>query len=515
MVKVGLPISCVGEWVGSVFTAVLHWTNRAFRAAMGYCLSWLCLVLSDASAPLRAVEPNAALPNFVFILGEGQGWASTSVIMDPEIPWSRGMVVRTPNLERMAATGMKFSSAYAPSPRCTPSRAAMLTGKSPAQLHMTFVNDRAVDAGILVTPRPVTQLPRAEATVASLLRQRGYATAQFGKWHVGRLDPRQHGFDESDGPNSNGGPDNVETPNPKQAWAITRLGIDFISRQTQAGRPFYVQICHYPARGSGGVRPETLASVCERMNVRDSVGKAGKEILDIAAMEDMDATIGDVWEALKAQGLLERTYVIYMPDHGTPGANGKLAGGKGGVWEGGVRVPLLVTGPGIVPGSLCRLRVSGLDLLPTIAELAGVRSLPAGLEGTSLAAVLKAPDTARVTRAGYEFVIHFPHYDKDPDGPASSIYDGNWKLIRFHETGRCRLYDLAGDPGERSDLGDREPELKRKLEQSLLDYLKRINAQMPTSGQTRKPSDGALGNQGETQPTESIYKGRRAGERAR
>ena len=478
------------------FAALLNSSNGWSFGLRRLWLIWGTGVASLAVS--HAVETSA--PNFVFIMGEGQGWTSTSIAMDDRIPWSRGAVVRTPNLERLASAGMRFSAAYAASPRCTPSRAAFLTGKSPARLHMTFVNDRASDGGALTTPEALTQLPVSEVTIAALLRRRGYATAQFGKWHVGRLDPRQYGFDESDGPNGNGGPENVETPNPKQASLLTQLGIGFMSRQVKAGRPFYLQLCHYAPRGAAGVRPETLASVRERMSAQTGAGNANRGMIDIAAMEDMDATIGSVWAALADLGIVGKTYVIYMPDHGTPGGNGWLAGGKGGVWEGGVRVPLLIAGPGITPATVSPIRVTGLDLFPTIAELAGITKLPADIEGASLVPILKVPGIAPVTRATPEFVIHFPHYDKDPGGPASAVYQGNFKLIKFYESGTSRLYDLARDPGERSDIAGREPVEVGRLERSLVEYLKRVEAQMPVATQggdvRRQPTQKRNGGRG-------------------
>ena len=156
-------------------------------------------------------------PNFIVILGEGAGWTSSSVQMDDRNPASKGTGLRTPNLERLASSGMRFADGYAASPRCTPSRAALFTGKSPAQLHMTFVNEggRMSDAnGRVITPNASTELSMAEITIGEFLQRAGYATAHFGKWHVGRASPSQHGFDESDGATGNGGPDNVAAPNP-------------------------------------------------------------------------------------------------------------------------------------------------------------------------------------------------------------------------------------------------------------------------------------------------------------
>lgn len=444
----------------------------------------LCLLVVVGLVHLGAAAP-ATRPNFLFIFGEGQGWTSTSIQMDDTVAASKGEIVRTPNLERIAAQGMRFASAYAPSPRCSPSRASVFTGKSPAQLHMTFVNEGGGDSGSSAgarvnTPRPVMETPANEVMIGGLLKRAGYATAHFGKWHVGRVSPKAHGYDETDGANNNGGPEEVETPNPKQAFVITRLGMDFMARQVKAGKPFYLQVCHYAGRGPEGALKETLASVTQR--AASQSGRQGRErdLADVAVMEDMDTTVGLLLAKLKELGIAENTYVIYMPDHGTQGRNAPLTGGKGGVWDGGIRVPLLIAGPGIAPGVCSHVRVTGTDLFPTIAELAGVRELPRGVEGGSLLPLLTGGGTGVVKRPREEFVVHFPHYDKDADGPASAILLGNYKLMRVYETGDRRLFDLSKDIAERSDLAKQLPDKVADLDRRLTEYLIAVGAQMPT-----------------------------------
>ncbi|NDB78132.1 MAG: sulfatase, partial [Verrucomicrobia bacterium] len=166
---------------------------------------------------IRAVSSASAAPSFVVIYGEGAGWSSSSVQMDDRNPASRSTSLKTPNLERLAAAGMRFANGYAASPRCTPSRAALFTGRSPAALHMTFVGDGRRDEAVLarvIAPHAVLELPESTTTIGELLQRAGYATAHFGKWHVGRESPAKHGFSENDGANNNGGPENVASPNP-------------------------------------------------------------------------------------------------------------------------------------------------------------------------------------------------------------------------------------------------------------------------------------------------------------
>ncbi|MEI7899779.1 MAG: sulfatase-like hydrolase/transferase [bacterium] len=420
-------------------------------------------------------------PNFVFVLGEGHGWSSTSVQMDDAVPASKSAFVRTPNIEKLAQGGMRFANFYAPSPRCTPSRATFFTGKSPAQLHMTFVGEGKKESGgnpngRVTAPSASMELPTGETTVAELLKRDGYATAHFGKWHVGRTSPARHGFDESDGPTNNGGPDNVANPHPKQLIGMTRRGTDFMARQVKAGKPFYLQLSHYASRQGGDASPEAVAAVKAWGG-----SLSERETAEAAADFDLDLAFGLVLKKLDELGIAANTYVIFTTDHGTPGRNPPLAGGKGTVSEGGLRVPFIISGPGVQPGTCSRVRATGADLFPTIAELAKVSEpLPAGVEGGSLVTVLASAGTGAVKRPRDEFVVHFPHYDKDAIGPASAILLGDFKLIRAYETGAVQLFNIANDPGERRDLAREMPDKGKELDQRLTAYLAAVHAQMPT-----------------------------------
>ncbi len=421
----------------------------------------------------------AAPPNFVLILGEGHGWAGTSVLMEDGVASSRSAYVRTPELERLAAGGMRFARCYAASPRCTPSRAALMTGKSPARLHMTFVGEGREGgestAHRMIPPRPVLGLPAAETTLAELLQRAGYATAHFGKWHLGRAHPRTHGFDEDDGANDNGGPERVEHPHPRQLRAMTGLGLDFITRQARSGRPFYLQLSHYPSRQGDDAGSETLAEV-----TRAGLAGNARERNEAAAMRDCDRALGDVLRRLEELDLARNTYVLFTTDHGAPGRNPPFAGGKGTVSDGGLRVPLIIRGPGIAPGSCSRVPVYGVDVLPTLIALAGGGgSLPDGLEGGSLVPLLRHGGIGEVARVRSGYVVHFPHYDKDAVGPASAIYSGDFKLIRLYETGVRVLYEVAKDPGERRDLAGEAPGTVAEMDRALTEYLEAVGADLP------------------------------------
>ena len=440
----------------------------------------LCAIFLVASLPLYAKQPN-----FVVVLGEGHGWSTTSVQMDDAVPASKSADVVTPNLETLAKEGMRFANFYAASPRCTPSRAAIFTGKSPAALHMTFVGEGKADNrgaanGKLLPPDCSIELPTVETTIAEFLKENGYATAHFGKWHVGRTDPSIHGFDESDGPTNNGGPENVPNPHPKQLFGMTERGMDFMARQVKANKPFYLQLSHYAFRHAEGGRQE--APKPEGVAPPDPA----------QAEADLDVAFGMLLKKINELGIADNTYVIFTTDHGSPGKNPPLAGGKGTVSEGGLRVPFIIRGPGIQAGTCSHVRAEDEDIFPTVAALAGItQPLPAGIEGGSLAAVVHGAGKGVVQRPREEFIVHFPHYDKDPSGPASAILLGDFKLVRIYETDALRLYNIAQDPGERRDLAAEMPDKTKDLNQRLTGYLDSVHAQMPVPNPNYDPAKTA------------------------
>lgn len=476
------------------------------------------LVLSLLPCCSVAQSPTISVPkrpNFVFLQleGTGAGWSSTSVAMDDRLPKAKGADGITPNLEALANDGMRFSDFYVSAPRCTPARATFLTGVSAAKLKMTYVNEggqerrgggagggggggggrngggqrrnQAPDTSAedengqtrLIPPRSTPELPASITTIAELLKQQGYSSAHFGKWHVGRQAPSAHGFDEHDGPNTNQGPGRDPKPNPEQAATITDKGLAFAKAQKEGGKPFYLQLSHY----GGGSAEESSAETRQKLaqQIRSLREKA---MWQAAILHEIDGHIGRLLAGLKDLGLEDSTYVFVSFDHGMSGRNSNppLSGGKGSVREGGVRVPLLVRGPGIEKGVCSHVRSNGADLLPTMAELAGVAKLPPEVEGGSLVATLRGGGKGEVQRPSEAFVVHFPHYDLGNGGPASAIWLGDHKLIRCYEDDSVRLYDLAKDPGESKDLAGSMPEKKAELEKRLDDYLKSIDASMAT-----------------------------------
>jgi arylsulfatase A-like enzyme len=447
----------------------------------------VALACAPASAPDR--------PNFVFVQAEAQGWSSTSVDMDGAPPVNARPAGLTPNLERMAADGTRMSDFYVSCPRCTPSRASWVTGIGPAKLHMTYQSEggRGGDAEEryklmkMIPPTPEVDLPAGVRTTGEALGDLGYASAHFGKWHAGRKAPSDVGFTACDGSNSNQGPERGVAPNPKQCTEITDRGIAFMREQVKAGKPFYLQIDHYGFGAEEEATPEALAAAKALVP-----GVSGKPMGAIAGARDVDTQLGRVMAAIRELGIADRTYVFYSADHGAQGgggtrvqANPPLAGGKGSVAEGGIRVPFLAMGPGIPAGKVVSARGVNTDLLPTLLELAGApaatpadRDARAAIEGGSLVPVLKS-GAADVVRPHEGVVIHFPHYDLNNGGPATAMYLKQWKLVRNYDTGKVALYDIAKDRAESNDVAAANPEVVKDLEGRIDSYLKAVNAQMP------------------------------------
>ena len=474
-----------------------------------------------AAKPAANEKSATRAPNIIFIQAEATGWSSTSVDMDGEPPSHARGPELTPNLSKLASEGMRFSDFYVTAPRCTPSRASWVTGISPAKMHMTYQNEGGANRREegnggsynlmrMIPPEVEEYLPKGVQTTGDLLRELGYGTAHFGKWHAGRADPKANGFDVSDGPNGNQGPERGIAPNPKQCTEIVDKGIAFMREQLKEGKPFFVQISHY---GFGAEEEATPVSLEVAREV--APGVSGKPLGAIAGQHDMDLQLGRLRAALAEMGVADNTYIFFSADHGAQGggggaargggggggggggrnsANPPFAGGKGSVSEGGIRVPFIAYGPGIPAGIVSNVRATGMDLLPTLSDLAGKPvgksfempkepDAPLSVEGGSLVPVLmtsgEQAGKGAIARAREEIVIHFPHYDLNNGGPASAIYLGQFKLVRNYDAKTVKLYDIAKDRGETNDIASTMPEKVKELEEKLDAYLKAVKAGMP------------------------------------
>lgn len=422
-------------------------------------------------ALLPAAEPSR--PNIILMLADDQGWNGTSVRMHPDVPGSRSDVIQTPNLEKLAAQGMRFSAAYAPAPVCSPTRISLQTGRSPAALHWTKA--APPEAGHKLTePTNVKAIADGEATIGSLLRAAGYATAHYGKWHIRGGGPARHGYDDSDGDTGNEEAFKYTDPNPVNIFGMVKSATAFMDKSKMAGKPFYVQLSWNALHAAGNANKATLAKY-QKLNLGNE-----KRTQVAAISEDLDTGVGALLKAIDDLELSGNTYVIYTSDNGAGGGGrGALHGGKGDVYEGGIRVPFIVRGPGVKANSVCHTRIVGYDFLPTFCEWARVapNKLPKAIEGGSLAKVI-GDGKGEVKRPRDGLVFHFPHYQGD--APHSALIVGDLKLMKFYEDNRVLLFDLAKDLREQTDLSKKRPEDTAKLEKQLTEYLKAVNAQMPT-----------------------------------
>ncbi len=425
----------------------------------------------------------AERPNIVFMLADDQGWNGTSVAMHPTVLGSKGDIFHTPNLERLAAQGMRFSAGYAPASVCSPTRIALQTGRSPAALHWTKA--APPESGHkLIEPRNVKSISANETTVAELLKQAGYMTAHYGKWHIGGGGPEKHGYDESDGDTGNENAFKFHDPNPVDIFGMAERTEAFMAKAKQAKKPFFIQLSWNALHAAENANKATMAKYEKALSGESDF----KRIKTAAITEDLDTGVGRVMASIEKLGLSDNTFVIYMADNGASGGKKVLNGGKGGMWEGGIRVPFIVRGPGVKPNSWSHTRVVGYDFYPTFCEWAGIKasSLPKGLEGGSIAGLLANDGRGDVKRVREELVFHFPHYQGD--APHSAIMLGDLKLLHFYEDHHDELYDLANDIAERRDLAAQRPADAKKLRDRLEKYLAAVNAQLPTVNPDYDPS---------------------------
>lgn len=440
------------------------------------------LVLTLLSIPSICLA--AERPNIVFMLSDDQGWGGLSVAMHPDVSGSKEDLFHTPSLEKLAAQGMRFSAAYAPAPVCSPTRISLLTGKSPAALHWTKA--APPEAGRKLTePRLIKSIAASETTFTELLHKTGYATAHYGKWHISGGGPGQHGYDEHDGDTSNESAFQFKDPNPVDIFGMADRAAAFMEKSCKAKQPFFIQLSWNALHAAENANRATIAKY-ERL----IPGEIPRRVATAAITEDLDTGVGKVMEAIERLGLSDNTYVIYMSDNGASGGGRRvLNGGKGGVWEGGIRVPLIVRGPGVKSNSWCHTRVVGYDFFPTFCQWADIaaNTLPKGIEGGSIASLLTNDGRGEVKRLREEIVFHFPHYQSD-DGPQSAILLGDLKLMKFYEDNRIALFDLSKDIGERNDLAERMPTEAARLRVRLEKHLAAVDAQFPTPNPNYDPS---------------------------
>ncbi|MHC4488181.1 MAG: sulfatase [Planctomycetota bacterium] len=465
-------------------------------AANGFALSNCAIaaagcVLSGSALQARIGRKQ---PNIVLIFIDDMGWR--------DVGFMGSRYYETPNIDRLAGQGMVFTNAYANGPNCAPSRACLLSGQYTPRHGVYTVSSSSRGQSKLRKLIPITNttvLDSKIVTVAEAIKPAGYISASIGKWHLGndpQFGPVGQGFDVNVGGYSAGSPakgyfvpyGNPELPDgPPGEYLTDRLtdeALNFI--QTNKDRPFFLYLPHYAVHTPLNAKSELINKY------RKKAGSNGQNNPTYAAMiESTDQGVGRIMEKLDELGLTDNTIVFFFSDNGgVKGitSNQPLRGGKGMLYEGGIREPMFVCWPGVVKaGTMCDTPVIGIDLYPTILEMAGARK-PRGklLDGLSIVPLLKG----RKSLNRKALFWHFPAYlqgkaegARDPyfrTRPGAAVRAGHWKLIEYFEDGVLELYNLRDDIAEQNNLAEIMPEKTSELHKLMLTWRKAVNAPVPT-----------------------------------
>lgn len=449
-------------------------------------------------ACLAAGGPAAAgrqRPNIVFMLIDDLGWTDVGCF--------GSKYYETPNIDRLAAQGMRFTDAYAACPVCSPTRASIMTGKYPARLHLTNwipgEGDSASHA--LCIPQWQQFLPLEEVTVAKVLKAAGYVSASIGKWHLGgpAYYPEHHGFDVNVAGTHFGHPVSYFWPYEGKSHTVAGLkaggheGEYLTDRLTDEAekfldknkdRPFFLYFAHYAVH----MPLQAKAAVLEKYKAKTPQG-GQKNPVYAAMVESVDDSVGRIQRKLQSLGIADNTVIVFMSDNGglwpQATSNAPLRAGKGHPYEGGVREPLIINWPGSVrPGTTCGTPVSSIDFFPTLLEMAGVKS-PHDVDGRSLVPLLK--QEGQLQRDAIYW--HYPHYwAGNLTRPFGAVRAGDWKLIESYENMGVELYNLKDDIGEAHDLSKDQPKKVAQLREMLHAWRKSVGAQMPTPNPNYDPT---------------------------
>lgn len=480
----------------------LNWAARATVV--------VTFVISTSSLVRASDKPL----NFVFILADDLG--------QRDLGCYGSTFYETPHLDDFAASGMRFTSAYSACPVCSPTRSSIQSGKYPARTRNTDFFGGPQPDEALTLPRFTKQnrkllpaeylerLPLEEITIAEALKNAGYATFFAGKWHLGPQEgywPEDQGYDENQGGNQTGHPKSYFAPyqNPqlKDGPPVEHLDIRLANEAARfikdhRDQPFFVCFCpyevHVPLQTSDELKTKYEAKAKEQNAPKPRFRREGQNDVRLVQdhpvyagmVETMDAAVGQVLTALEDAGVADNTVVFFTSDNGglstaegAPTSNVPLRAGKGWMYEGGVRVPLLVRWPGKTkPGAVCDDYLISTDYYPTMLEMAGVEARPhQHVDGQSFAPLLQG-EQKDFNRGPIYW--HYPHYGNQGGQPAAAIRDGDWKLIEFFEDGRTELYNLANDLSEQHDISKSEPDRTATMQRQLHEWQRSVGAQFPS-----------------------------------
>ncbi len=464
---------------------------------------WLGLVIGLLAAEkLVAAEPQR--PNIVFILADDLGAV--------DLGCYGSKYHKTPNLDRLSTQGVRFAQAYAAAPVCSPTRASILTGKYPARLNLTDYLPGRPDAPeqMLLRPAINMELPASETTIAQLLKKEGYVTAHIGKWHLGGkgASPLERGFDINIAGDQAGQPPSYFAPYrgkgkrdlpglevaPDGEYLTDRLTTEaekFIDKHKD--KPFFLYLPHFAVHTPLQAKADLI--------VKYPPGKAGTQgnPTYAAMLESLDESVGRILKKLDDLKLTDKTIVIFTSDNGgqcivggkdqPPTFNGPLREGKGFLYEGGIRVPLIVRWPGVTrAGTTIAEPVCSIDFFPTLLLACGLKS-DVKVDGISFLPLFKGESLKREA-----LYWHYPHYHLGK--PSGAIRAGDWKLIEFYENNRRELFDLKKDPGESRNLSADRPEVVKELSERLAKWRTDVGARMmklnPDYAPNPQAKDGSI-----------------------
>jgi len=461
-------------------------TAGAAALALGHAGGWRGKAAGKGgAAPSAFRQGTPPRPNVIFILADDLGYS--------ELGCYGNTFNETPNLDRLARQGMRFTDAYAAAPVCSPYRAALMTGQWPARVGITDY----------LRPNDPKHLPPEATTVAEVFKSAGYATGMIGKWHLTgyehhgavEIRPTDQGFDEaivSERRGIGGGSywypyhfnPAIEQRLPGKEYLVDRVNleaVEFLERHKH--EPFFLYVSHYAVHTRLVGKPDLVA----KYEAKPGAGKgnrAPKNNPHLAAqLESIDEGVGMIMRKLQELGLADNTLLIFTGDNGGEDrvtSNAPLRAGKSTLYEGGIREPLLIRWPGVVPPhTVCRTPTVNCDFFPTFEAILGVRpNANQPVDGVSILPLLKDP-TARLDRDTlyWHYPLAKPHFLGGRS--AGAIRKGDWKLIEFFDTGGVELYNLADDIGETNNLAKARPDMVQALRQDLAAWRKRIGAKIP------------------------------------
>lgn len=466
---------------------------------------WICCF---ALAGMSALAVGADKPNVVFFLADDLGWRDLGA-------WGSDFY-ETPNADRLARESMRFTAGYAACPVCSPTRASIQSGKYPARLATTDYFGAAQPENWQRNTRLLPaayeeELPLGETTIAEAFKEGGYATFFAGKWHLGpeRSWPENQGYEINKGGCQAGAPlapgryfspyGNPRLPDgPPGEHLPDRLASEAVGFiESVKDRPFFAFLSFYSVHTPLMTRADLKGKYEEKAKALRPEGPAwlpegsrqARQIQDHAVyagmVEAMDGAMGKVLGAIDRLGLADKTVVCFMSDNGglstsegSPTSNVPLRAGKGWLYEGGIREPMMIKWPGVArAGAVSEHPVTSTDFYPTLLEIAGLPARPEQhLDGVSLVPLLKGSGVP-----GRDAIFwHYPHYGNQGGAPGGAIRAGEWKLIEWYEDGKLELFHIKDDIGEKRDMAAEQPQRVRDLAARLRAWREKIGARMPS-----------------------------------